>query len=92
MTRRIAGYLQLSMNTMVHPATFSVPSILAVICAIVSFFVSAGAGLALAVIAIVLGLLGFVLALMPGVRGGVASAIAILAGVLGIIVSIIRLI
>jgi len=80
------------MNTLVHPATFSIPSILAVICAFASFFVSAGAGLALAVVAIVLGVLGFVVAMLPGVRGGLTSVIAILAGVLGIVVSIIRLV
>jgi len=46
----------------------------------------------LAVVAIVLGVLGFVVAMLPGVRGGLTSVIAILAGVLGIVVSIIRLV
>jgi hypothetical protein len=72
-------------------AAFSIPSILAIVCAIASFFFGAGLGFLLAVAAIVLGIVGFVLALLPGVRGGFASVLSVLAGVIGIVAAIFKL-
>lgn len=70
---------------------FSIPSILAVVCALASFFFGAGLGFVLAVLAIVLGLIGVVMSLAPGVRGGVASSISVIVGVVGIIAAILKL-
>jgi hypothetical protein len=71
---------------------FSLVSILAIVAAVASFFVGSGAGLFLALAAIVLGLVGAILSLMPSTRGGIMSVFAVLAGVVGIIAAIIRLI
>jgi len=69
----------------------SLISLLAVICAIVSFFVHSGIlGLVLAIIAIVLGLIGFLLALAPGIKGGGLSLLAMVLGAAGAICGIIR--
>ncbi len=73
-------------------AHFSLPSILAIVCAIAAFFVHAGTGLFLATVAIVAGVLGAVIALLPGVRGGVTSVFSIIAGVAGIVAAIIKLV
>ena len=78
-------------STSPHPA-FSAPAIVAVLCAVGSFFVGAGFGLLLAIIAIVAGLIGVVMALSPRVRGGIASTIAILAGVVGILAAIVKIV
>ena len=72
--------------------SFSLPAILAIVCAIVSFFVGAGFGFILAIAAIVLGLIGVVLALAPSVRGGITSILAILAGIVGIVAALFRLV
>ena len=71
---------------------FSIPSILAIIAAVVSFRVGAGLGLLCAIAAIVLGLIGFVLALAPQTRGGIVSVLSILLGLIGIIAAIVRLV
>jgi hypothetical protein len=71
---------------------FSVPSIIAIIAAIMSFFAGAGWGLILAIVAIVAGLIGLAVALAPGVRGGLISFISIGAGLLGIIAAVLKLI
>lgn len=69
----------------------SLISLLAVICAIVSFFVHSGIlGLVLAIAAIVLGLIGFLLALTPGLKGGGLSLLAVVLGAIGAICGIIR--
>jgi hypothetical protein len=70
---------------------YSLPSILAIVCAIASFLAGAGWGLVLAVAAIVFGVIGVLLALLPNVRGGVTSFIAIIAGALGIVAAILKL-
>jgi uncharacterized membrane protein HdeD (DUF308 family) len=70
---------------------FSAPAIVAVICAVASFFFGAGLGLLLAIIAIVAGAIGVIMALSPNVRGGVASIISILAGVVGILAAVVKL-
>ena len=71
---------------------FSIPSIIAIVCAIWSFFAGAAFGLVLAIIAIVAGALGTLLAVAPSRRGGMASLFAIGAGVLGIVAAIFKLI
>ena len=71
---------------------FSIPSILAMICAIGSFMTGAGLGFVLAILAIILGGIGVMLALAPQTRGGIASIISILAGAIGIIAAVIKLI
>ncbi|MGF1634976.1 MAG: hypothetical protein ACFCVE_14070 [Phycisphaerae bacterium] len=74
----------------IRPA-FSLPSILAIVCAVLAFF-STGFGLLFAVLAIVFGLLGALLAISPLYRGGLISIFSIGAGVIGAIVAVIRLI
>jgi hypothetical protein len=71
---------------------FSIPSILAMICAVASFVVNPGFGFLLAILAIILGGVGVVLALAPQTRGGIASIISILAGAIGIIGAVIRMV
>ena len=72
--------------------SFSIPSILAVIAAIFSFTSGAALGLILAIAAIVLGLIGVLIALSPRVRGGFVSVLSILAGAIGIIAAIFKLV
>jgi hypothetical protein len=72
--------------------SYSVPSILAVIAAIGSFFVGAGWGFVLALCAMVLGLIGLVIAISPRVRGGFISLVSIIAGLIGILAAIVKLI
>ena len=79
-----------SYNRPTRPA-FSAPAIVAIACAIGSFFVGAGLGMLLAILAIVAGLIGVVMALAPGVRGGIVSTISILAGVVGILAAVVKL-
>jgi len=71
---------------------FSIPSLLAVAAAIGSFMTGAFLGTILAIAAIVLGLLGAMLAMSPRVRGGMMSLIAIGAGLLGIIAAVFKLV
>jgi hypothetical protein len=79
-------------NTPAHQtkAHFSIPSIIAIVAVIWSFFVGAGAGLILAVIAIIAGVIGLLLSLAPSIRGGVTSMVSIVLGVIGIIAAIVR--
>jgi hypothetical protein len=74
----------------VSPA-FSVPSLLAVAAALGSFMTGAFLGTILAIAAIVLGILGALLALSPRVRGGMMSLIAIGAGLIGIVAAVFKL-
>ena len=71
---------------------FSAPAIVAVVCAVASFFFNAGLGLLLAIIAIVAGVIGLLMALSPRVRGGIASTVAILAGLVGILAAVVKII
>lgn len=73
-----------------HPE-YSLPSILAIVAAIASFFFGAGLGFLLAVAAIILGAIGMLLAASPSIRGGIISIMSILAGLLGIIVAVFKL-
>jgi hypothetical protein len=77
-------------NRPTRPA-YSAPAIVAVVCAIGSFFAGAGLGLLLAVLAIVAGLIGIVMALSPSVRGGIVSTVSVLAGVVGILAAVVKL-
>jgi hypothetical protein len=74
-----------------HAPHFSLVSILAIVAAVASFFVGWGAGLILAIVAIVLGAIGVILAALPSTRGGFVSVFAMLAGVVGIVAAICRL-
>jgi hypothetical protein len=73
-----------------NKVSFSIPSIISVIAAIFSFRVGATGGLLLAVIAIVFGLIGFLLSLSPSVRGGIVSLFGIFAGLIGIIAAVVK--
>lgn len=70
---------------------FSIPSILAIVCAIGSFVAGAGLGMLLAILAIVFGAIGVLLSLSPRVRGGLMSVFSVLAGVVGIIAAVFKL-
>ncbi len=73
-------------------ARFSAPSILALLSAIASLFVTAGWGILLAIAALGFGAVGVLMALSPRVRGGVVSILAMFAAGIGVIVAIVRLI
>jgi len=71
-----------------NKASFSIPSILAILAAILSFNVGAVLGLVLA--ALIFGALGIFLALAPGKRGGGLSILAVILSVIGVIAAIIK--
>ena len=71
-------------------AKFSIPSIIALVAALLSFMTGAVLGLVLALIAIFFGLIGVVLSLSSSTRGGVVSTVSMLAGFLGIIAAVIK--
>lgn len=71
-------------------ASFSIPSIIALLAAIGSFMNGAILGMVLAVVAIVFGILGVVLSLAPSRRGGIISTFGIGAGVIGIIAAVVK--
>jgi hypothetical protein len=71
-------------------ASFSLPSIIAVLAAIGSFMNGAFLGFMLAIVAIFFGIIGVVLSLAPAKRGGVISTFGIGAGLLGIIAALIK--
>jgi hypothetical protein len=67
-----------------------IAALLSVIAAIGSFFVSPVAGFLLALLAIFLGIIGFVIAASPRVRGGIISIFSIILGVVGVLVSVLK--
>src|SRR5437868_2697479 len=71
-------------------AKFSIPSIIALVCAILSFTTGAILGLILACVAIFFGLLGVVLSFSSRTRGGIVSTFSLLAGIIGIIAAVIK--
>jgi hypothetical protein len=77
-------------TTPVTRNSFSIPSIIAVVAGIWSFFATAIGGLLLALIAIVFGILGVIISLSPVKRGGVASTLGIFAGGLGIVAALVK--
>jgi hypothetical protein len=78
------------MDTVPAKAHYSIPSIIAIVAAIASFFVGAGSGFLLAIVAIVSGVLGLILSLSPSIRGGMVSMLSLFLAGLGIVVAIIR--
>ena len=74
-------------------AQFSMPSVLSLVVALASFATERPLwALVLSIAAAVFGVIGVVVALLPGVRGGLLSMLSILMGLVGLIVAIIRLI
>ncbi len=71
---------------------YSLPSILAIISAICSFRFGALGGFMLAIGAILFGLLGVVIGMMPTRRGAILSIFSIFLGVIGIVAAIFKLI
>jgi hypothetical protein len=79
------------MNTQeVTQAKFSIPSIIAIVAAILSFTTGAFWGFILALIAIVCGVIGVLLSLSPRVRGGVTSAISLGAGAIALVAALFK--
>ena len=71
-------------------AHFSLPSFLAVVAAVGSFFVGAFGGFVLALVAIVFGIIGLLLSLAPSVRGGFMSILCLIVAGIGIVVAAIK--
>jgi hypothetical protein len=71
-------------------AKFSIPSIVAIVCAVASFMTGALLGLIFALAALLFGAIGFLLSFSPAVRGGVVSVLAIFAGMLGILAAVVK--
>ncbi len=69
---------------------FSLPSLIAIGAAIASYFVGAFAGFILAIIAIIFGIIGVLVAMAPSVRGGFISILSLLLGAVAIVVAIIK--
>jgi len=73
--------------------SFSIPSLIALVAAILIFVVNNGfLVFLLAGVAIVFGLLGIMLSLSPKVRGGIVSFLGIGAGLVGVIIAVVKLI
>jgi hypothetical protein len=73
-----------------NKASFSIPSILAIIAAILSFKFGAILGLIMAALAFIFGVFGLILALMPKTRGGALSILAVILSFIGVIAAIIK--
>jgi hypothetical protein len=71
-------------------AHFSIPSIIAIAAALLSFGTGAFWGFILAVVAIVFGLIGLLLSFSPSVRGGLVSIISLIAAAIGILLAVIK--
>ena len=71
-------------------ASFSIPSIIAIIAAIASFYFGATLGLLFAGVAFVFGAIGLVLALSPKTRGGIISIIALGLSFIGVIAAVVK--
>lgn len=71
-------------------ASFSIPSLLAILAAILSFNVGAILGLLLAALAFIFGVLGVMLAFSPKTRGGAISILAVVLSFIGVIAAIIK--
>jgi hypothetical protein len=71
-------------------AKFSVPSIIAIIAALLSFTTGAFWGFVLAVIAMIAAIIGMVVAVSPNVRGGLMSTVSLVAGGIAFIAAIIK--
>lgn len=73
-----------------NKASFSIPSILAILAAILSFNVGAILGLVFAALALIFGALGIFFAMAPDTRGGGLSILAVVLSVIGVIAAIIK--
>jgi hypothetical protein len=71
-------------------AKFSVPSIIAIVAALLSFTTGAFWGFVLAIIAMIFGLIGVFLSLSPSIRGGVVSFLSLVAGALGLMAAVVK--
>jgi len=71
-------------------ARIGMAATLSIVAAIGSFFVNPLPGFFLALVAIFLGIIGFVMAASPRVRGGILSIFSIILGVAGLLVSILK--
>ena len=71
-------------------AKFSIPSIIALVTAVLSFMTGAVAGLILAIIAIIFGVIGVLLSFSSRTRGGLVSTLSLLAGFIGIVAALIK--
>ena len=74
----------------VKRAKFSIPSIIAIVCAILSFTTGALWGLVLAAIAIFFGFIGVLLSFSSRTRGGVVSVLSLFAGLVGIVAAVFK--
>ncbi len=80
-----------AMDTTETPkARFSIPSIIAIVAAILSFTTGAFWGFVLAIVAIFFGLIGFFLSFSSRTRGGVVSSFSMIAGLAGIVAAAIK--
>ncbi len=70
--------------------TYSIASIIAIVGAIATFFVGAGAQFLIAIVAIIFGVIGMILALSPKKRGGIASTVAVVIALIAIVVAVLR--
>jgi hypothetical protein len=70
---------------------FSAPAIVAVLAAVGSLWIRGFGGILLAIVAILAGVIGMLLAMSSRVRGGVVSMISIVAGLIGIIVGVLSI-
>ena len=71
-------------------AAFSIPSIISIIAAILTFATGAFFGLVWAGVAVIFGLLGVILSLSPSVRGGFLSILGVLGGLIGVVAAVIK--
>ena len=78
------------METGTTNAHFSLPSLIAVVAAIVSFGTGAFWGFVLALVAILCGVIGVALSFAPSVRGGFVSVVGLIAGAIGIVIAVIK--
>ena len=68
--------------------SFSIPSIIAIIAAIAIFFTGGIVAVLLTVVAVVCGVIGMVMALLPSVRGGIVSILSVVIAFIAVVVSI----
>ena len=78
---------------MSHPLEkkLSLPSIASLVFALLSFQFGAILGMLFAILAIVSGVIGVLLALSPRKRGGVISGMAFLMGCIGVVAAIVKI-